>query len=456
MPPRRSARVAAEVDRATTALAPLPLSLVLDIFARLPADVRARCALVCRGWCHVLLEPSLWTRLDLSPSSGIRIRVTDAVLRGASLRARGGLTALDVSDCDRVTRAARLDVLRANAGALTRLRVLNLHPVFGISAREHFVGADELQALLAAAPRLTRCDADVYSAWEAAVRMLRNEPPFGALRVRRFAVGSDGDATGAALLPPLCAALAAHASLTCLHLCYVSLAAPAALDAVVDAALARRLQTLDLHGCRVCPASAPALARLLRGGTLRALRIAGGDMALLDAPAAALLADALRTNETLTTLTLLSLRLWHDAAATATLLGALTAHPSLRTLHCCHNGVGAHAAAVGAALGALVAANAPALTELDISGCRLGDAGMAPLVDALAANTHLRKLTCYRNDMSEAFAHDALLPAVRENKSLRELNSVGAHSYNTTPAELEAAALVDARAAAEGAGGGAQ
>jgi hypothetical protein len=99
MPPRRSAPVAAETDNTTTALSPLPHAVVLDIFARLPADVRARCALVCRGWRAVTSEPSLWTRLNLSPSSGVSVAVTDAVLRGAAARAHDGLVWLDVSDC---------------------------------------------------------------------------------------------------------------------------------------------------------------------------------------------------------------------------------------------------------------------------------------------------------------------------------------------------------------------
>jgi hypothetical protein len=75
----------------------------------------------------------------------------------------------------------------------------------------------------------------------------------------------------------------------------------------------------------------------------------------------------------------------------------------------------------GAALGALLAANAPALRELDVSCCHLGDAGMGPLLQALPRNTHLRELTCGSNDMSDAFARDVLLPAVRANGSLRTL-----------------------------------
>jgi hypothetical protein len=141
-------------------------------------------------------------------------------------------------------------------------------------------------------------------------------------------------------------------------------------------------------------------------------------------------------------------RLWDDVAAVATLLGALTAHPSLRTLSLAHNPLAHEAehAAAGAALGALLAANAPALTELDVPACDLGDAGMAPLLQALPHNTHLRKLDVSHSHMSEAFARDVLLPAVRANASLRSLTATW-HGRGW-PAEFEAEAVVARRAAA--------
>jgi hypothetical protein len=93
-------------------------------------------------------------------------------------------------------------------------------------------------------------------------------------------------------------------------------------------------------------------------------------------------------------------------------------------------------------LGALLAANAPALTELDVSWCDLGDEGLRPLFDALPpANTHLRALDCGRNWTSEAFARERLLPAVRANSSLRELKT---ELYSDAAREAEA--LVQCRA----------
>jgi hypothetical protein len=106
----------------------------------------------------------------------------------------------------------------------------------------------------------------------------------------------------------------------------------------------------------------------------------------------------------------------------------------------------AHRAAAGAALGALVAANAPALQELDAAYSWLADEGLGPLVDALPGNTHLRKLLLSEeaHGMSEAFARDRLLPAVRANASLRYL-ATGVDWEGA----VEAEALVLQRAAAD-------
>jgi hypothetical protein len=106
--------------------AALPPALALQIFAALPADTRLRCAEVCKPWCAAVAERSLWTRLDLSETSGVTHAVTPALLRAAAAKARGALTALDVSGVwlplydDGVLR----EVVAANAGALRELRCL--------------------------------------------------------------------------------------------------------------------------------------------------------------------------------------------------------------------------------------------------------------------------------------------------------------------------------------------
>jgi Ran GTPase-activating protein (RanGAP) involved in mRNA processing and transport len=225
------------------------------------------------------------------------------------------------------------------------------------------------------------------------------------------------------------------------------------LDAVVDAALTLRLPSLTLFACNVTPASAPALARLIRGGALAELDVWNNRQQLLDQPAAALIADALRGNNTLTSLKLQDCGFWHDAAAAALILGGLTAHRSLRTLDLSINFIhpgDQHVPALGAALGALVAANSPALHELQLWQIAVDEAGLlalGPLLDALPLNTHLRMLNLDYTRWTDDFARDRLLPAVRANTSLRHLT---ARTPDGTRNEFmhEAEALVAARNAA--------
>jgi hypothetical protein len=445
MPPRRSARAAAVAERATSALSPLPLSVVLHIFSLLPVDSRLRCAEVCRGWRAVLLERSLWTRLDLTRASGVHVRVhprhvCEVVLRHAAARAGGGLRSLHI-DKSFVTHAALLEVAAANAGALRELRT-HTPSLIGFSTLV------DASALLGAAPLLDVLATDLvcYPAdLPAARRALRNEAPFGPLRVRRLRAFFD--AGDEARFIAFAADVAAHASLSELSIRRAPLGNADALDAVVDAALARRMDSVTLDSCGLSPASAPALARLLGGGALTALECEG--MYLLDAPAAAVLAAALRGNSTLTSLTLDDVGVFDDPAAAAELLGALTSHVSVQTLSVTCNGVivtAAHRAAVGAALGTLVAANAPALTHLDVSYCTLGDDGLRALFEALPRNTHLCALHCCNNIMSELFLRDALLPAVRANTSLRKLVAYARGGGGASAAEAER--IMRSRAAA--------
>jgi hypothetical protein len=184
------------------------------------------------------------------------------------------------------------------------------------------------------------------------------------------------------------------------------------------------------------------LARLLGGGTLTELSITQPEQ-LLDGPSAALLGAALRANSTLTSLSFVNVDFWGDTDAAAALLSALTGHASLRNLVLLSNHV--EAALSGAALGALIAANAPALTALDVSFCNLGDAGLRPLLDALPGNTNLRALDVSINGTSEAFARDVLPPAVRANASLQALS---ARTLQVDFSAREAETLVAARAAA--------
>jgi hypothetical protein len=443
MPPRCTTHSATAAELGTTALAPLPLPLVLHIFSLLPVDCRLRCCEVCRGWRSVLLERSLWTRLDLTAASGVRVPgcrrdSMDALLRCAAARAGGGLQCLRV-DKTHVSHLEVHAVAAANAGALREL-----HAHAADYGRRGFK-LHEVEALLRSAPLLrifatdlTCARADVQTLRPA----LRNEAPFAPLHVRQLYANLDNE--DAAGVVAFAADVAGHASLTGLSLEDARLGTPAALDAVVDAALARRMQSVMLEFCDLAPASAPALARLLSSDALT--QLACTNAGLLDAPAAGTLAAALRANATLTSLTLERTVAFNDAAAWASLLGALTGHASLRKLSLPSNRMGAAVqAAAGASLGALVAANAPALTKLNVSFCDLGDDGLRPLFQSLPANTHLRELDCSRNFMSEACARDVLLPAVRANESLRVLLF---HVAEDVPSAHAAERIVSSRRAA--------
>jgi hypothetical protein len=197
----------------------------------------------------------------------------------------------------------------------------------------------------------------------------------------------------------------------------------------------------------VTPASAPALAHLLGSSTLAELSIINVGHTLLDAPSATLLADALRANATLTALTLSRARVWSNTAAAAALLDALTGHASLRQLAITEDGfyLRMHEdkrRCAGALLGALVAVNSPTLLGVNLHYSGLDDDGLGPLFEALPGNTHLQELQCSDNDMSDAFARNVLLPAVRANASLRMLITHVRRDKLPSEAAREAEALV--------------
>lgn len=131
----------------------------------------------------------------------------------------------------------------------------------------------------------------------------------------------------------------------------------------------------------------------------------------------------------LITLSAATLDLTYDCflgmAAAGALVDALVGHPSLGWLGIrCKDATADERIAYGAALAVLIAADAPALHGLDCSSNHLGDTGLEPIVEALPLNRHLRTLMCHGNGMSEAFAREQLLPAVRANTTLRALHCV--------------------------------
>jgi hypothetical protein len=437
MPPRR-----ADVEPAGgDPFAGLPHALALAVFGLLTVEQRLRCIEVCRGWRATLADHAAWLCLDLTPADGGEC--SEALLLAATARACGRLRTLRITCWPRFMQRSLRAVAAGNAATLQELRIL-------VQAGRFYLGhwrVQELEALARAAPQLRTLEADVFcDGFAEAHRVLCNEPPFAPLRVRRFCCVVANGAAGDVLA--MAAEMAEHAALASFLVHRAALDAPAALDAVVDAALARRVHSVDLGQCSLSPASAPALARLLGGNALTELCISDNSRQLLDGPATALVTNALRANATLTNLKLSGIELWRDAASAAAIMGVVTAHPRLQLLDLSFNrlalgGDGLEAAAVGVALGALLLANAPALQTLSIGYCHLGDVGLHPVVEALRHNTHLTNLTCRGNRMSEAFARNTLLPAVRANTSLRVL--AASSGDDDLVAAREAEALVAAR-----------
>ena len=133
-------------------------------------------------------------------------------------------------------------------------------------------------------------------------------------------------------------------------------------------------------------------------------------------------------------------------------------HPTLRELSlsyvvgglsgCCWRGCAfcwPARRAAGEQLASLITRDS-ALQKLDLSFNRLGDAGLAPIFEALPRSGTLKELVYYlahNETISREFARDVILPAVRTNTSLRTLNFA---PCGTLPELVEAQTIVAARA----------
>jgi hypothetical protein len=422
-------------ERESNPIDVLPPALLRAVFALVPADQRARAACVCRGWRAFLADPSLWLRLDLSCESGATCRLDGAALLAAAARAQGRLEVLTVNwQLSNEAFAALHDVAAANAASLRELR----RPCF---FAEYYInmslGLAELQALLAAAPALEILETAVSCDCVAACRLLRNEHPFGPLRIRSISVVrgvSDAD------FRAMVAELTTQRFLTGLQVSVDVDEAPLSTDQlglVFDAALTAPFKRLQFTDCGLTPAAAPALARLLSSAALTSLNVGITDFyeTFLDAPGYALFGDALRVNCTLLSLCLKGI-IWLDVAAEdPALFGALAGHVSLRIvdLDDCYLGVAEDAyehlagadleaalGIVGSAIGLLVVADAPALEVLRVSFHESVTDVFGPLADALPLNTHLLRLYLWSGNLGAAFTQQRLLPALRANTSLRE------------------------------------
>ena len=388
----------------------LPEPVLRVIMLALPADARARAACVCRSWRAFVTDPSLWLQLDLTPAGGVAAeRVTENLARGAVARAAGHLRVLSL--CYGALRALNvLAVIESNGAELQQVNTMDT------------LSVEQLAAVLAAAPRLQVLNARVAGECTELLPVVRNDPPFGPLRVRELGVFVAGQDPKATDVLALAAALATHVALDSLFLMDVNFSA--GLNALVDAAAERRVSSLTLRrGCIMDADSLPALARLLQRSSLTTLVVTSPGFPHAQQASMPVFCAALRACRTLVYLGL-QLRLPDGASllVVTELLGAVATLPALTMLEL----TGSHVqdtAAFGYLLGALLAANRPNLRILHVDECRLGDEGMAPLLDGLATNTHLCKLDCRGNNLSEVFDRDRLAPALAALEARAELDA---------------------------------
>ena len=264
-----------------------------------------------------------------------------------------------------------------------------------------------VRTLLAAAPQLEALTTSVRGSPAEIIRLLRDSQRLRATAVRLLLQGARrADALEAA------AAVAEHAWVTQLDVTGHDLVGgdDAGLNALMDAALTRRVHSVLLRSCRFAAENVPALFQLLRCGCLTLFRLHG--CWRLDAHTFAQLSAALRDARTLTAIEYVQTGVFEHGGHAA-LLDALQDLPALHTVSFLQERAPPELrAALSRALGALLAADPPSLRKLSVAGCSLGDEDVAPLLDGLALNTHLRHFNCEYNDLTEAFERDRVAPAL--------------------------------------------
>jgi hypothetical protein len=387
----------------------------LHIFSFVPVRQRLLLNAVCRGWRAAVAEPSLWRVADLTPSYRYSFALIDAVLRSS----RGQLRLLDLSTSypsiaqilGFVRRAPLLATLKLATDSASKIKVA------------------DVDALLAAAPRLELLACSVRGSPEQMLSLLKRTPPYAALCVidalvdaREVEVDSDDEEEVEVDAWAIAEAVASHEGLLTLTITDLPLTT-AQLEAFVTAGVARQLTRLRFIFCGLTPAHLPQLTLALTVLPLVTFSVTNADTGLpvvrgLAVPA---FCTALRASR-LTYLELAGMALWsHSLADGLAVLDALTGHPTVMTAVLSVNAfsdVIASAVAVGDALGRMVAAQPAHLTALDLSHCWLTDEAATPLFEAVAGSNKLHELDCTFNEIIRECARDVILPAVEQNNSL--------------------------------------
>ena len=386
--------MAAECDAVMTPFDAVPAEALRVVMLALPVDERARAATVCRSWRAFLADPSLWQVLDLTPSGGVDApSLTEALFRGAVARAAGTLRTLRVHDD---LEDWLEDVIVAAGGDLRQLSI------------DQYLTCQLVETLLQATPRLESFSAAVCDNSGEVVHLLSPDKPRGALRVGYLCL----DDVAPVDVPALAAGIAANEALR--GLAIWGMTHPRGLDLLLQAPCEQRLTVLEV--CETCETDAlnvPALARLIACAPLTALVVASdGFQETLEASMPTLCA-ALGTR-----LALRRLRFrFATPGGTSTdivqqLLDTAATLPTLAVLDV-SNSTFLDRVGAARALGDLIGFNLVALHTLRVDQCDWDDEHVVPMLTGLAANTHLRTLSCqFLNYYSPAFLRDQLEPAL--------------------------------------------
>ena len=433
------ARIAVAMSLSTlaeqTQFGELPLDFVALVLMRLPVDARLRAREVSRGWRALLNEPRFWLVLNFTRGSGVVARLTLALLFAAGERGRGHLHTLDLTGTEGLLAEDLVQFVAAHGQSLRTVTA---------PEKIHF-RADEVTRLCRSAPLCTlRCRVRCRAA--EAPPLLRCEAPCALVHVVQLVI-SGGYYNNQQAVLDFAAALPSHRGKIKVFNVYEALLGNGAVaDALMHGVAEACVSDVTFLWCHLTPASMPGLTRLLQAGCLERLHINNDRLALFEAgPDLTSFCHTLRSS-TLQTLRLSTCDLWRDRTAAGELLAALVGHLTLRELTLLFSGVGdtddARRAA-GEQIASLITHNS-ALQKLDLSWSFLGDAGLAPIFEALPCSSTLKELLFYDEIIGREFARDVILPAVRANTSLRTLRI---HVFGRTgvPELTEAQDIVAAR-----------
>jgi hypothetical protein len=391
----------------------------------LPVDARLRAREVSRGWRALLNELRFWLVLDFSPGSGVVARLTRALLFAAGERARGHLHTLDLTGANHSLDPEHLVQFVAAHGQ--SLRSVTAPRSYGLSA-------DRVTRLCRSAPLCTLQCCALCDPAEARP-LLRCEDPCALLHIFKLSVVNFDNHQ---VVLDFAAALPSHSGkIKELIVRGAPLRTGAVAGALMGGIAEAGVSDVSFDDCHFTPASLPGLTQLLQAGCLETLRINNRERAVFEkGPDLTAFCHALRSS-TLQKLELTYCQLWRDPVATGEFLAALVGHPTLRELSlsyvvgglsgCCWRGCAfcwPARRAAGEQLASLITRDS-ALQKLDLSFNRLGDAGLAPIFEALPRSGTLKELVYYlahNETISREFARDVILPAVRTNTSLRALS----------------------------------